>query len=186
MLFWLLLLPPVLAAILAFVVRPYRPWVGRAGVILALVALGAAVQLAAQVLAGGPAPTWGMRLGPLDLSDVLRADSLSALLMVCVTAVAALALLFGPGLRADGGEYTPRSAAPLPHLLQPVYGSDAAGRLGQQCRHDVDRRRSDDHLLGLHHPAQAQQGVGRGLLEIHPARLGGRCPGLCRHRAGLL
>ncbi len=88
--------------------RPYRTWVGRAGVILALIALSAAVQLAAQVLAGGPAPTWGMRLGPLDLSAIFRADSLSVLLMLCVTAVAALALWFGPGLRADGGEYTPR------------------------------------------------------------------------------
>jgi hydrogenase-4 component F len=109
MLFWLLLLPPVLAAILALVVRPYRTWVGRAGMILALIALGAAVLLAAQVLAGGPAPTWGARLGPLDLSDIFRADSLSALLMLCVTAVAALALWLGPGLRADDGEYTPRA-----------------------------------------------------------------------------
>ena len=105
MLFWLLLLPPVLAAILALVVRPYRTWVGRAGMILALIALSAAVLLAAQVLvsgpapAGSPAPTWGAHLGPLDLNDIFRADSLSALLMLCVTTVAALALWFGPGLR---------------------------------------------------------------------------------------
>jgi hydrogenase-4 component F len=109
MFFSLLLLSPVLAALLAFVVRPYRPWVGRAGVVLALVALGAALQLATQVLAGGPPPAWGMRLGPLDLRELLRADSLSVLLMLCVTAVAILALWLGPGVRAEGDEYTPRT-----------------------------------------------------------------------------
>lgn len=109
MLFWLLLLPPLLAALLAFVVRPYRPWVARAGVILALAALGAAALLAAQVLAGGPPPTWGARLGPLDLREFLRADSLSVLLMLCVTAVAVLALWFGPGLRAADDGYAPRT-----------------------------------------------------------------------------
>lgn len=106
MIFWLLLLAPVLAALLALVVRPYRPWVGRAGVLLALVALGAAVEMGARVLAGGPAPTWGTRLGPLDLRNILRADSLSVVLMLCVTAVAVLALWLGPGLRAEG-EYEP-------------------------------------------------------------------------------
>jgi hydrogenase-4 component F len=108
MLFWLLLLPPVLAALLALIVRPYRPWVGRVGVVLALVALGAAVQFAGQVIAGGAAATWGTRLGPLDLREILRADSLSVLLMLCVTVVAVLALWLGPGLRAEGGEYAPR------------------------------------------------------------------------------
>ena len=105
MLFWPLLLPPLLAALLALVVRPYRPWVGRAGVLLALVPLGAALLFAAQALAGGPAPTWGMHLGPLDLREFLRADSLSALLMLCITFVAALALWLGPGLQAESSDY---------------------------------------------------------------------------------
>ncbi|MDQ1300152.1 MAG: Proton antipo protein [Chloroflexota bacterium] len=109
MLFWLLLLPPLLAALIAFVVRPYRPWVGRAGVILALVALSAAAQLAGQVIAGGPAPAWGAHLGPVDLREFLRADSLSALLLLCVTAVAVLALWLGPGVRGEAGEYAPHT-----------------------------------------------------------------------------
>jgi hydrogenase-4 component F len=109
MLFWLLLLPPLLAALMALVVRPYRPWVGYSGVVLALAALGAALLLAAQVIAGGPAPTWGAHLGPVDLREFLRVDSLSALLLLCVSAVAVLALWLGPGVRGDSAGYAPRT-----------------------------------------------------------------------------
>ncbi|MBI2975658.1 MAG: hypothetical protein HYY33_01765 [Chloroflexi bacterium] len=98
MTFFLLLLPPVLAALLAFLVRPYRSFVGWINALLSLVSLGAALTFAMQAIAGGEAPTWGLALDSLGLVDVLRADSLSALLMVCVTAVASLTLFLSPGL----------------------------------------------------------------------------------------
>jgi hydrogenase-4 component F len=100
MLFLFLLLPSVLAALLAFVVRPYRAFVGWANALLALVALGAALAFVALALAGGDAPTFGP-------DEIFRADSLAALLMVCVTAVAALTLFLSPGV---GGE-TPYNTA---------------------------------------------------------------------------
>src|SRR3989338_5888799 len=91
MTFVLLLFPSLLAALLAYTVRPYRVVVGWANAWLSLVSLGAALAFAALVLAGSEAPTFGP-------SELLRADGLSALLMVCVAAVAALALFFSPGL----------------------------------------------------------------------------------------
>ena len=89
--FILLLLPSLLSALLAYLVRPYRAAVGWVNAGLSLVSLGAALAFAASILAGGEAPTFGP-------SELLRADSLSALLMVCVAAVATLALFFSPGL----------------------------------------------------------------------------------------
>jgi hydrogenase-4 component F len=94
MLFLLLLVPPLLAALLAFIVRPYRTLVGWVNALLALVSLGAALAFVALALAGGDVPTFGP-------GELFRADSLGALLMVCVTAVATLTLFLGPGL---GGE----------------------------------------------------------------------------------
>ncbi|HEY3231622.1 MAG TPA: hypothetical protein VGJ87_20505, partial [Roseiflexaceae bacterium] len=58
MLFLLLLFPPLLAALLALVVRPYRAFVGWANALLALVSLGAALAFVALALAGGDAPTF--------------------------------------------------------------------------------------------------------------------------------
>jgi hydrogenase-4 component F len=89
--FVLLLFPPLLSALLAYCVRPYRAAVGWAGACLSLVSLAAAAAFAASMLAGHEAPTFGP-------SELLRADSLSALLMVCVAGVATLALCFSPGL----------------------------------------------------------------------------------------
>src|SRR5438132_3536107 len=91
MTFILLLLPPVVAVLLTFVVRPYRSFVGGVNVLLSLASLGAALAFAAQAIAGGAAPTYGP-------GELLRADGLSALLMVCVTFVGSLALCFSPGL----------------------------------------------------------------------------------------
>ncbi len=91
MIFTLLLLPSLLSALLASVVRPYRVAVGWAAAWLSLVSLGAALTFAAAAVAGGEAPTFGP-------SELLRADSLSALLMVCIAAVTTLALFFSPGL----------------------------------------------------------------------------------------
>jgi hydrogenase-4 component F len=56
---------------------------------------------AGQAAAGGEAPTWGFAIGPLNLEEVLRADSLAALLMVCITTVATLTLFLSPGLGND-------------------------------------------------------------------------------------
>jgi len=91
MTFLLLLLPPLLAAGLAFIVRSYRPLIGWINALFALVSLSAALGLAGQALAGGEALTFGP-------GQFLRSDSLSALLLVCVTAIAALTLFLSPGL----------------------------------------------------------------------------------------
>ncbi|MDZ7267737.1 MAG: proton-conducting transporter membrane subunit [candidate division KSB1 bacterium] len=92
--FILLLAPPLLAAALALAVRPYRMFVGWINALLSLVPLGAALRFAAHAIAGGEAPTFGP-------GEMLRVDSLSALLLLCISAVASLTLLLSPGL---GGE----------------------------------------------------------------------------------
>ena len=89
--FVLLLFPSLLSALLATLVRPYRVAVGWVNAGLSLVSLGAALAFAVTSLAGSEAPTFGP-------SELLRADSLSVLLMVCIGAVATLALFFSPGL----------------------------------------------------------------------------------------
>ena len=84
-----LLLPPLLAAAGALVLPPRRRacWILHG--VLALVSLGAALHLVGLVLDGWT-PTWGP-------TDLFRMDALSALLAACVTFVAALAALLGPG-----------------------------------------------------------------------------------------
>lgn len=94
MAFLFLLGPSLVAAVLAAVVRPYRALVGWVNALLSLVALGAAMSFAGRAVAGGEAPTFGS-------GELLRADELSALLMVCIAAASSLALFLGPGL---GGE----------------------------------------------------------------------------------
>jgi hydrogenase-4 component F len=92
--FFLLLCPPLLSALLAHLVRPYRVAVGWASAWLSLVSLVAAFAFAASLLAGSGALTFGP-------GELLRADSLSAVLMVCVAAVATLALFFSPSLEDE-------------------------------------------------------------------------------------
>ena len=112
--FLFLLFPPVLAAFLAFIIRPYRVWVGWVNAVFGLVSLGAALYFAAQAVALGMpitgaaqnAPTWGVVIDSLGLVEVLRADSLSALMMVCITGINAVALFLSPGLWSDD-LYTP-------------------------------------------------------------------------------
>ena len=114
MTFLLLLLPPVLAAFFAFIIRPYRRWVGWLSAVLGLISLGAALNFAGQAIALGlpvagsvlTAATFGVLVDSLGLVDVLRADSLSALLMVCVAGVSAITLLLSPGLWRED-HYTP-------------------------------------------------------------------------------
>lgn len=106
MTFLFLLLPPVLAALLAFIQRPYRPFVGYLNAVLGLVTLGAALSFAAHNVALGMpiegevqnAPTWGVVIDSLGLVELLRADSLSVLLMVCVSGIGTLTLFLSPGL----------------------------------------------------------------------------------------
>jgi len=93
--FAMLLTPPVLAALLAAAVRPYRRAVGWVNALLSLVSVGAAVALWGRVL-GGEVPT----AGP---GELLRADALSTLLAACVSGVGALAAWLGPGLGAGDG-----------------------------------------------------------------------------------
>src|SRR5260370_6201875 len=94
MTFLFLLLPSLCAALLALAVRPYRSFVGWVNASLSLLGLGASLFFCRHILAGGNAPTFGP-------GEMLRADSLSALFMVCVSAVAALALWFSPGLNGE-------------------------------------------------------------------------------------
>lgn len=101
MIFLPLLLPSIVAAGLAYFVVPYRTWVGRVNAFLSLVSLGAALTLAAWAAADREAVTWGLSLNALGLEDVLRADSLSALVLVCVTAVVSLTLFLSPGLGSE-------------------------------------------------------------------------------------
>jgi hydrogenase-4 component F len=89
--FLLLLFPSLISAALAAAVRPYRALVGWLNALLSLLALGAAVKFAGHAAGGGEAPTFGP-------GELLRADGLSALLMVCVAAVASLTLFLSPGL----------------------------------------------------------------------------------------
>ncbi len=107
MTFFFLLLPPVLAALVALAVRPYRTIVGWTSALLSLLPLGAALAFAQHAVAGEAAPVMSLVLGTFKLKEVLRADSLSALLFVCVAAVASLVLWLGPGLGGDT-QYQPR------------------------------------------------------------------------------
>lgn len=93
--FALLLGPPLLGALLALVVRPYRHVVGWANAVLSLVSLGAALGLWRYVLAGEV-----LTSGPREF---LRADALSTLLAFCVSVVGALAAWLGPGMGGEDG-----------------------------------------------------------------------------------
>src|SRR5215510_6138992 len=90
MTFLFLLFPSLIAAALAASVRAYRALVGWVNATLSLVALGAAIVFAGHAARGAAAPTFGP-------GELLRADGLSALMMVCVAAVASLALFLSPG-----------------------------------------------------------------------------------------
>jgi hydrogenase-4 component F len=92
--FLLLLLPSFVSALGAYVVRPYRALVGWLNALLSLLSLGAALAFAGHAVRGGEAPVFGP-------GEQLRADGLSALLMVCVAAVAALTLFLSPGVGTE-------------------------------------------------------------------------------------
>ncbi|MBW4622341.1 MAG: hypothetical protein KME17_23675 [Cyanosarcina radialis HA8281-LM2] len=96
--FSLLLSPPLLAALLTYLVRDYRRWVGWSNTILSLISLGAALGFVIRVLVDRHIPTWGLQLDGLGLQDIFRVDGLSALLLICVTTISTLTLVLSPGL----------------------------------------------------------------------------------------
>jgi len=91
----MLLAPPLLGALLAVAVKPYRQVVGWANALLSLLSIGAAVALWGHILAGDV-----LTSGP---AEFLRADALSTLLALCVSVVGALAAWLGPGMGGDDG-----------------------------------------------------------------------------------
>jgi hydrogenase-4 component F len=93
--FAMLLGPPLLAALLAAAVKPYRRFVGWTNAVLSLLSLGAGVALWRHILAGDV-----LTSGPREF---LRADALSTLLALCVSVVGALAAWLGPGMGGDDG-----------------------------------------------------------------------------------
>jgi hydrogenase-4 component F len=93
--FALLLGPPLVGALLAVVVKPYRPVVGWVNALLSLVSLGAAGVLWRHILAG--------QVLTSGSGEFLRADALSTLLALCVSVVGALAAWLGPGMGGDDG-----------------------------------------------------------------------------------
>ncbi len=93
--FAILLGAPLLAALLAVAVKPYRHLVGWANGLLSLLSVGAAVALWRSILAGDV-----LTSGPREF---LRADALSTLLAFCVSVVGALAAWLGPGMGGDDG-----------------------------------------------------------------------------------
>src|SRR6185503_13996969 len=97
----MLLGPPLVGALLALGVRPYRRFVGWVNALLSLSSLGAALVLWSHLLAGRV-----LTSGP---GEFLRADALSTLLAFCVSVVAALAAWLGPGMSRDDG-YTDAEA----------------------------------------------------------------------------
>jgi hydrogenase-4 component F len=99
MTFLFLLLPSLIAAALAAALSYRRP-IGRVNALFSLISLGAAIRFAAHAARGGEALVFGP-------GDLLRADGLAALLMVCVAAVASLTLFLSPGLEHEKN-YRPR------------------------------------------------------------------------------
>jgi hydrogenase-4 component F len=91
MAFLLLLLPALVGALVAILVRPFRAWVGWLNAIISIGAVGASVRFAHQAIVGAGATVFGP-------GELLRADGLSALLMALVTAIATLTLFLSPGL----------------------------------------------------------------------------------------
>src|SRR5712691_6962547 len=91
----MLLGPPLLGALLAVAVKPYRRFVGWANALLSLLSLWAAVALWRHILAGVV-----LTAGP---QEFLRADALLTLLAFCVSVVGALAAWLGPGMSGDDG-----------------------------------------------------------------------------------
>lgn len=98
LLFYALLLPPLLATAAAVTIRPYRRVVGGIGVAAAALSLVAAAALCLEVTAHGSLATSG------PLADLWRVDAPSALMALCIAFVALLTNAAAPGLRGDDRE----------------------------------------------------------------------------------
>ena len=98
LLFYTLLLPPVLATAAAVTVRPYRQVVGWIGVGAAALSLAAAVALCLEVTSHGSLATSG------PLAELWRVDAPSGLMALCIAFVALLTNAAAPGLGGDDGE----------------------------------------------------------------------------------
>lgn len=86
------LLPPLVAACVAALVRPYRRFVGWIGLSCAALSCAAAGLLCMDVLSSGLVES------PPSITDLWRVDALSALLALCIAFVALLASALAPGL----------------------------------------------------------------------------------------
>ncbi len=89
--FLLLLLPSLLGALIAILVRPFRAWVGWLNAFLSLLGCGAALSFAGRVVSQIEVAVFGP-------DEFLRVDGLSALFSVLVTTVATLTFFLSPGL----------------------------------------------------------------------------------------
>ena len=91
MTFLLLLIPSLVGALAAIIVRPFRAWVGWLNATISLIACAAALQFADRAIRGMEASVFGP-------GEFLRVDGLAALVAVLVTSVATLTLFLSPGL----------------------------------------------------------------------------------------
>ena len=88
-----LLLPPVFAACVAIVVRPYQRLVAEVSVGCAALSFAASLVLGMSVVS--------QRAPAEPIANLWRVDALSALLAFCIAFVVLLASALGPGLRPD-------------------------------------------------------------------------------------
>src|SRR5436190_11709899 len=95
------LVPPLLASLLAIVIRPYTRPVGWVSVACAAISFAGSCLLSVEVVTHGPS------LG--QVADVWRVDALSALLALCITFVALLASAMGPGLARTDDDDPPQN-----------------------------------------------------------------------------
>jgi hydrogenase-4 component F len=102
MMMLLLIGPPMIAATLAAIVRPYRTWVGWANVIASGLSLAVALVVALAIATGVPAAVARAALAA-------RFDALSALLAVCIAFVTLLVSALGPGLADERDDPSART-----------------------------------------------------------------------------
>jgi hydrogenase-4 component F len=102
MMMLLLIGPPMIAASVAAVVRPYRTWVGWVNVIAAGLSLAVSLAAALAIATGVPSAL-------ARAAATARFDALSALLAVCIAFVMLLASALGPGLADERDDPSART-----------------------------------------------------------------------------
>ena len=122
----------------------------------------------------------------LGAGEFLRADALSTLARAVRQHRGALAAWLGPGLGA-GRRLRRRAGPPVPDLRQPVHVHDARrGHRRTTSRFMWVAIEATTITSAMLIPLHVDEGVGRGVVEIHPDRLGRHRAGLRRHRARVL